>query len=164
MTQTAASSPRAWPRSPPFFAALIVSGCGINNIPTYENSAKAAWSEVLNQYKRRSDLIANLVKTVKGFAEQEKSVLTEVTEARAKATQAQVQVPARHPDQSRCDKAVSGRAEQSRRRARPPAGRDRALSRHQIGPELPRAAKRACRYRKPHRDFAARLHRIRARL
>lgn len=68
------------------FAALTLSGCGINNIPTYEQKAKAAWSEVLNQYKRRSDLIDNLVATVKGFAEQEKSVLTEVTEARAKAT------------------------------------------------------------------------------
>lgn len=68
-------------------SALLVSGCGINNIPTYEQSAKAAWSEVLNQYKRRSDLVPNLVETVKGFAEQEKSVLTEVTEARAKATQ-----------------------------------------------------------------------------
>lgn len=68
------------------FAAVALSGCGINNIPTYEQSAKAKWSEVLNQYKRRSDLIPNLVETVKGFAEQEKSVLTEVTEARAKAT------------------------------------------------------------------------------
>lgn len=69
------------------FAAIIVAGCGVNNIPTYENAAKAQWSEVLNQYKRRSDLIPNLVETVKGFADQEKSVLTEVIEARAKATQ-----------------------------------------------------------------------------
>ena len=72
--------------------ALPVAGCGVNNIPTYEQSAQAAWSEVLNQYKRRADLIDNLVNTVKGFAEQEKSVLTEVTNARAKATS--VQVPA----------------------------------------------------------------------
>ena len=75
-------------------AAFAVAGCGVNNIPTYENSAKANWSEVLNQYKRRSDLIENLVATVKGFAEQEKSVLTDVVEARAKATQAQVNLPA----------------------------------------------------------------------
>ncbi|MCB1504097.1 MAG: LemA family protein [Hyphomicrobiaceae bacterium] len=74
------------------FAAVSLSGCGINNIPTYEQSAKAAWSQVLNEYKRRSDLIPNLVETVKGFAEQEKSVLTDVVEARAKATQ--VQLPA----------------------------------------------------------------------
>ena len=76
------------------FAAFTVAGCGVNNIPTYENTAKANWSEVLNQYKRRSDLIDNLVNTVKGFAEQEKSVLTDVIEARAKATQAQVNLPA----------------------------------------------------------------------
>ncbi len=71
-------------------AAALVAGCGINNIPTYEQTAKANWSEVLNQYKRRSDLIPNLVETVKGFSEQEKSVLTEVIEARAKATQMQL--------------------------------------------------------------------------
>ena len=76
------------------FAALAVAGCGVNNIPTYENQAKANWSEVLNQYKRRTDLIDNLVATVKGFADQEKSVLTDVVEARAKATQAQVNLPA----------------------------------------------------------------------
>src|SRR5262249_38886847 len=68
------------------FAAML-GGCGINTIPTYEQNAKAAWSEVLNQYKRRSDLIPNLVETVKGFADQERTVLTDVVEARAKATQ-----------------------------------------------------------------------------
>ena len=70
--------------------AVPLSGCGINNIPTYEQSAKAAWSQVLNEYKRRNDLIPNLVETVKGFAEQEKKVLTEVVEARAKATSVQI--------------------------------------------------------------------------
>lgn len=70
--------------------ALPLAGCGINNIPTYEQSAKAAWSQVLNEYKRRSDLIPNLVETVKGFAEQEKKVLTDVVEARAKATSVQI--------------------------------------------------------------------------
>ena len=74
--------------------AAPLAGCGINNIPTYEQAAKAQWSEVLNQYKRRSDLIPNLVESVKGFAEQEKSVLTGVVEARAKATQAQINIPA----------------------------------------------------------------------
>jgi LemA protein len=63
--------------------AATLAGCGINNIPTYEQSAKAKWSEVLNQYKRRSDLIPNLVETVKGFADQEKNVLTSVIEAEA---------------------------------------------------------------------------------
>jgi LemA protein len=71
----------------------VLAGCGINTIPTYEQNAKAAWSEVLNQYKRRSDLIPNLVETVKGFATQERTVLTDVIEARAKATQAQINVP-----------------------------------------------------------------------
>jgi LemA protein len=70
----------------------FVSGCGINTIPTLQEQAKAAWSEVLNQYQRRADLIPNLVETVKGFATQEREVLTQVVEARAKATQ--VQVPA----------------------------------------------------------------------
>ncbi len=75
-----------------FVLALSVplAGCGINNIPTYEQNAKAAWSEVLNTYKSRSDLIPNLVETVKGFAEQERTVLTEVVEARAKATSVNV--------------------------------------------------------------------------
>ena len=72
---------------------LALAGCGINTIPTYEQNAKAAWSEVLNQYKRRADLIPNLVETVKGFADQERTVLTDVVEARAKATQVQVNIP-----------------------------------------------------------------------
>ena len=77
------------------FSAMTLSACGINTIPTYEEQAKAAWSEVLNQYQRRADLIPNLVETVKGYAQQEQKVLTEVTEARAKATQ--TADPRRHP-------------------------------------------------------------------
>jgi LemA protein len=66
-------------------------GCGgVNRLPTLDEQVKAAWSEVLNQYQRRSDLIPNLVETVKGYARQEQQVLTEVTEARAKATQMQL--------------------------------------------------------------------------
>ena len=71
-------------------ASVLLAGCGINQIPTLDERAKAAWSEVLNQYQRRADLIPNLVETVKGFAEQESEVLTEVVEARAKATQVQI--------------------------------------------------------------------------
>jgi LemA protein len=71
-------------------ASVLLAGCGINQIPTLDERAKAAWSEVLNQYQRRADLIPNLVETVKGFAEQESKVLTEVVEARAKATQVQI--------------------------------------------------------------------------
>lgn len=70
--------------------ALLLSGCGANDIPTARERAKAAWSEVLNQYQRRSDLIPNLVETVKGYAKQESAVLVEVTQARAKATSVQV--------------------------------------------------------------------------
>lgn len=62
----------------------LFSACGINNIPTYDEEVKASWSQVLNQYKRRSDLIPNLVNTVKGYAAQEKDVLISVTEARSK--------------------------------------------------------------------------------
>ncbi len=69
------------------WTAVAVAGCGVNNIPTYEEQAKAAWAEVQNSYKRRADLIDNLVATVKGFAAQESKVLKDVVEARAKATQ-----------------------------------------------------------------------------
>ena len=71
-------------------AGAMLAGCGINTIPTLQERAKAAWSEVLNQYQRRADLIPNLVETVKGYAAQESKVLTDVTEARAKATQVQI--------------------------------------------------------------------------
>ena len=71
-------------------ASLALAGCGINTIPTLQERAKASWSEVLNQYQRRADLIPNLVETVKGYAAQESKVLTEVVEARAKATQTQI--------------------------------------------------------------------------
>ena len=79
-------------RAPLFavIASLVLAGCGINVIPTNEEKAKAAWSEVLNQYQRRSDLIPNLVETVKGYASQERDVLTSVVEARAKATSIRV--------------------------------------------------------------------------
>ena len=66
---------------------VALSRCGYNTIPTLEEQAKARWSDVQNQYQRRADLIPNLVATVQGYAAQEKSVLTAVVEARAKATQ-----------------------------------------------------------------------------
>lgn len=69
---------------------LVLAGCGVNNVPTLEEKAKAAWSEVQNQYQRRADLIPNLVETVKGYATQEREVLTQVIEARARATQVKV--------------------------------------------------------------------------
>ncbi len=70
--------------------AMLLSGCGINNIPTYDEQVKSAWSQVENQYQRRADLVPNLVETVKGFAAQEQETLTAVVEARSKATSIQI--------------------------------------------------------------------------
>jgi len=70
--------------------AVLVAGCDVNAVPRLDEQVKAAWSQVLNQYQRRSDLIPNLVETVKAYAKQEQDTLTKVTEARAKATQMQV--------------------------------------------------------------------------
>ncbi|HTL49511.1 MAG TPA: LemA family protein [Steroidobacteraceae bacterium] len=71
-------------------ACLGLTGCGYNTIQSQDEAVKAAWSEVVNQYQRRADLIPNLVNTVKGYAAQESSVLIGVTEARARATSIQV--------------------------------------------------------------------------
>ena len=70
--------------------ASLLGGCGYNQLQSLDEQVKASWSEVINQYQRRADLIPNLVNTVKGFAQQEKDVLIGVTEARAKATSIQV--------------------------------------------------------------------------
>ncbi len=70
--------------------AMLLSGCGYNRIQQKDEAVKAGWSEVLNQYKRRADLIPNLVSTVKGYAAHEAQVLTAVTEARAKVSQINV--------------------------------------------------------------------------
>lgn len=70
--------------------AALLSGCGYNEIQQKDEAVKAGWSEVLNQYKRRADLIPNLVQTVKGYAAHEQQVLTQVTEARAKVSQINV--------------------------------------------------------------------------
>jgi LemA protein len=72
------------------FISSLLSGCGVNNIPTLDEQVKAAWGQVENQYQRRADLIPNLVETVKGYARQEQETLTAVIEARAKATSIQV--------------------------------------------------------------------------
>ena len=77
----------------PIIAALIalpLAACGLNSVPTAEETAKARWADVQNEYQRRADLIPNLVATVKGYAKQESDVLTRVTEARASANRVQV--------------------------------------------------------------------------
>jgi len=71
-------------------AAVSLAGCGINSVPTADEQVNAAWGNLQADYQRRSDLIPNLVATVKGYAQQEKTVLTQVTEARAKATSIQL--------------------------------------------------------------------------
>ena len=80
---------RRWLRWLVLAIGLSLGGCGYNTIQQQDEQVKAAWSEVLNQYQRRADLIPNLVNTVKGFAQQELDVLTRVTEARARATSIQ---------------------------------------------------------------------------
>lgn len=69
---------------------VMTTGCGINNIPTFDEAVNGAWSETQNQYKRRADLIPNLVTTVKAYAKQEEDVLLKVTEARSKVSQMNV--------------------------------------------------------------------------
>jgi len=71
-------------------AALSLASCGINSVPTADEQVKAAWGNLQADYQRRADLIPNLVATVKGYAQQEKTVLTEVTNARANATRVQL--------------------------------------------------------------------------
>lgn len=80
-------------------AVVLFSGCGIQSIPTAKNEVDATLGEVMNQYKRRSDLIPNLVETVKGYAKQENTTLVAVTEARAKATSMNIDPSKATPDQ-----------------------------------------------------------------
>ena len=80
----------AWQITVLLVLGSVLAGCGINTIPTLDEQAKAAWSQVQNQYQRRADLIPNLVETVKGYAKHEQDTLTAVIEARAKATSIQV--------------------------------------------------------------------------
>ncbi len=81
---------RVWQRIGILLTLVALSGCGYNTLQTTDEAIKAAWSEVLNQFQRRADLIPNLVKTVAGFANQEKEVLLGVTNARAKVGALQV--------------------------------------------------------------------------
>jgi LemA protein len=71
-------------------AAVSLAGCGINSVPTADEQVNAAWANLQSEYQRRADLIPNLVETVKGYATQERTVLIEVTEARANATRVQL--------------------------------------------------------------------------
>jgi LemA protein len=87
-------------------ASVLLSACGYNTLQVQDETTKSAWSEVVNQYQRRADLIPNLVNTVKGFAAQEQAVLVGVTEARAKATQ--INVDANDPESLKQFQAAQG--------------------------------------------------------
>ncbi len=94
-------------------AAAGLAGCGVNTIPTAEEAAKAKWADVQNQYQRRSDLVPNLVATVKGYAKQEQDTLVKVTEARAKATSIQVSAAdVTDPDKIAAYQAAQGQLSQ----------------------------------------------------
>jgi LemA protein len=88
MTALAQSAPRFWLKRAflAVLAAFSLTSCGLNSVPTAEEQVNAAWGNLQADYQRRSDLIPNLVATVKGYAQQEKSVLVQVTQARADAT------------------------------------------------------------------------------
>ncbi len=79
-----------WTKLLPLILLLSLSGCGYNTFQSLDEEAKASWSEVLNQYQRRADLVPNLVNVVKGYAEHEKEVLTDVANARSKVGSMQV--------------------------------------------------------------------------
>ena len=136
---------------------LSVAGCGYNTIPTLEESAKARWSDVQNQYQRRADLIPNLVSTVQGYAKQEKDVLTSVVEARAKATSVKIDA-SQLTDPDKIKQFQDAQAQLSGA-----LGRLLAVTENypdlQVEPELSRPAIAAGRYRKPHLRGAARLYR-----
>ncbi len=95
-------------------AGLLLSGCGYNTLQVQDEQVKSAWSEVVNQYQRRADLIPNLVATVKGFAAQEQAVLVGVTEARAKATQ--IKVDANDPESLKQFQQAQGEVSSARSR------------------------------------------------
>ena len=137
--------------------SVPLAACGVNTIPTLEETAKARWADVENNYQRRADLIPNLVATVQGYAKQEKDVLVAVTEARAKATSIHVDAgdltdPAKVKALQDAQNALSGAL-----------GRLLAVSENypdlKSNAELPFAAGAARRHREPHRRRPARLYR-----
>ena len=91
----------------------LFSGCGVQDIPQAKNSVDASLAEVTNQYKRRSDLVPNLVETVKGYAKQEKETFTAVTEARAKATSMNIDPSKSTPEQIEKFAAAQGQLSQA---------------------------------------------------
>lgn len=94
-------------------ASVLLSACGIQSIPQSKNNVEAALAEINNQYKRRSDLIPNLVETVKGFASHEKQTLEAVVQARAQATQVTIDPSKTSPEQLQKFQAAQGQLSQA---------------------------------------------------
>jgi LemA protein len=134
----------------------MLAGCGYNSMQRQDEGVKAAWSEVLNQYQRRADLIPNLVATVKGYAQQEQDVLVKVTEARAKVGQIQVNAE----DAASLAQFQQTQGELSSALSRLD-GDHRELPEPQVRPGLPRPAGAARRHREPHHRRTQSLHRER---
>ena len=136
---------------------LCLSGCGYNTLQQQDEGVKAAWSEVVNQYQRRADLIPNLVNTVKGYAAQEQRVLIEVTEARAKV--GSIQVTPEVLNNPELFQKYQAAQNQLTRRAEEPVRRDRELPAAEVGSELPRPAVADRGHGESHHRGAQPLHR-----
>ena len=137
-------------------ATLSLTNCGYNAIQTNDEQVKSGWSEVVNQYQRRADLVPNLVNSVKGFAQQEKDVLLGVTNARAKVGSIQA-TPEVLNDPAAFQKFQAAQGELSSALSRL-SGRDRKLSAAQIRCAVSRSDVAARRHRKPHHRGAQPLH------
>jgi LemA protein len=94
--------------APVLAAAALLAGCGVQSIPKAENAVSAAWAEVENQYQRRSDLVPNLVETVKGYASHERETLEAVVNARARATSVQLSPDQLTPENLKKFEAAQG--------------------------------------------------------
>ena len=142
-----------------FSSLFVLSGCGYNTMQEQDEAANAAWSEVLNQYQRRADLIPNLVNTVKGYAKHEDEVLTKVTEARSKVGSIQMTAEdATDPEKLKRFQQAQGELSS----VVPFAGGVGKLPAVESRPEFPRFAGAARRHGKPHYAGAQQLHQIRA--
>ncbi len=139
-------------------ATSLLSGCGYNRLQEQDEGVKASWSEVVNQYQRRSDLIPNLVNVVKGAAIQEQQVLIGVTEARAKTSSIQL-TPELINDPVAFQKFQAAQGELTAGAQEPVRG-DRGLSGPQVERELPRPAGADRGHGESHHRRAQSLHRL----
>ena len=139
-------------------ATLSLTNCGYNAIQTNDEQVKANWSEVVNQYQRRADLVPNLVNSVKGFAQQEQSVLIGVTQARAKVGSIQA-TPEVLNDPAAFQKFTQAQGELTSALSEAP-GRHRELSAAQVGRAIPRPDVAARGHREPHHGGAQPLHQV----